>query len=95
MEAKSRYQVIGELEAQKRAFIERKSNLLKGVVEREDKIVDLERNKEDVMRELTRRLEDAAKDLANYKANLQNEQNTLDELIKSIDISLSRINSQS
>jgi hypothetical protein len=47
------------------------------------------------MRELTRRLEDAAKDLANYKANLQNEQNTLDELIKSIDISLSRINSQS
>jgi len=86
METKSRYEVVADLEAQKRDLIREKAGF-------DDEIKDLEK----AIKESKRTLEDKEEELKNFKDGLKDKKIMIDSLIKTVDaglINFSKIHSQ-
>ena len=86
METKSRYEVIAELEAQKRDLIREKAGF-------DDEGKDIEK----AIKEIKRNLEDKEEDLKNFKDGLKEKKVMIDSLIKTFEAGLtnfSKIHSQ-
>lgn len=83
MKTKSRYEVIAELEQQKRQLILERDSF-------PDKIKDKERE----IKLHKRELEDMEEDFEEYKKTVEDRKDTIKELITSVDDSLKRFNAQ-
>lgn len=83
METKSRYEVIADLERQKRQFI----------MER-DSLDDVLKSKQKDLKELSRNIEDLKEDISNFEKSMANKKETIKELITSVDQSLQRLSQQ-
>jgi len=86
METKSRYEVVAELEEQKRDLIREKAGL-----------GDEEKKIEKEIKEIKRKLEDKEEDLKNFKDGRKEKTAMIDNLIKTVDAGLlnfSKIHSQ-
>ena len=86
METKSRYEVIAELEAQKRNLIREKAGF-------DDEMKDIEK----AIKEIKRNLEDKEEELKNFKDGLKEKKVMIDSLIKTVEAGLtnfSKIHSQ-
>jgi len=92
MQTKSRYEVISDLEQQKRNLIKERDGLKDALKEKEKDIKDLERKKSDTVLYLDRQIEDAKDDLENFQKTLEERKETISELIKGVDESLQRFN---
>jgi len=79
METKSRYEVISELEGQKRTYIRERDNLKDNLKEKQREL-----------KELKREFEDAEEIVKEFKDSLPEKEKTINTLIKSIDDSLAR-----
>ena len=79
METKSRYEVIADLENNKRGLIREREALQNDVIEREKSIKNVKRQ-----------LEDMEEDLKVFVSSLDTKKQTINELIKSVDDSLQR-----
>jgi len=79
LETKSRYEVIADLEKQKRNLIRERESF-------PDEI----REKELEIKQLKRRLEDEEEELKNFKDSVKERKETIKELIKGVDQSLER-----
>lgn len=90
METKSRYEVISDLEMQKRELIKEKDSFKDSEKAKDKEIKDTERAKNDQIIAWDRKLEDLNEDLANFKTRTDERKETITELIKSVDDSLSR-----
>jgi hypothetical protein len=83
METKSRYEVISELEKQKRDLIQQKAN-----------IKDVVAVKEKEIKTIKRMLEYKEAELVEYKATLKEKEDVVVELIKSVETTLERFQAQ-
>ncbi len=90
METKSRYEVIAELEGKKRDLIKERDGLKDEARDKENALRDLERQKADTIVKYDRAIEDAKVDMEKFKENMGEKKTTVEELIKSVDESLSR-----
>ena len=90
METKSRYEVISNLEKQKRDLIEERDGLNNQKITKEKELKLIERNKADQIVAWDRKIEDAKEDLSNFEKTMTERKETIIELIKSVDISLDR-----
>ncbi len=90
METKSRYEVIAELEAQKRDLIVERDGLKDESKTKEDAIRNLKRNKDDTMIAFDRKIEDAAVEHKRFTDTMDERKTTVSELIASVDASLAR-----
>lgn len=90
METKSRYEVISDLEKQKRDLIQERDGLteLKNTKEKDLKMI--ERNKSDQIIAWDRKIEDSKEDIKNFEATMTERKETIEELIKSVEDSLNR-----
>lgn len=77
---KSRYEVVSDLESQKRELMKSKENLDLAVMKKEKEIKGLKRE-----------VEDAEDDLKEYKETLKDRKNTIDLQLESIDDALKRL----
>jgi len=91
METKSRYEVIAELEANKRNLIRERDGLADQLLAKEKQIKERERQKEDYNRAWDRQIEDLNEDIKNFKATLEEKKQTVNDLIKGLDESLNRL----
>ena len=89
-DTKSRYEVISELEQQKRALIIERNELNDTLKEKERHIKLSEREKNDKIILWDRRIDDLNEDLVNFKESMEEKKETIKELIKSVDDSLAR-----
>ena len=80
IETKSRYEVISDLEEQKRELIRERDGFDDVIKARERRIKDI-----------NRALEDKQEDLKDFKAKIKDNEKTLNALIKSVDESLQRL----
>jgi seryl-tRNA synthetase len=94
METKSRYEVIAELESNKRKLIQERDSLNDKLVEKEKELRNSERQKSDTIVVLDRRIEDIKEDIENFKKTMAERKETIKELIVSVDLSLERFNQQ-
>ncbi len=92
METKSRYEVIAELEGQKRDLITERDGLDEEARKKDDEVRDLKRTKEDTIIILDRRILDAETDHTKFVERMDERKTTVAELIKSVDDSLDRFN---
>ena len=81
METKSRYEVISELEKQKRELIWNRDNLKESLKEHEKEL-----------KQMLRELEDKKDEIKEYKDSMKDKETTFNTLIKSVDDSLNRFN---
>lgn len=81
METKSRYQVIAELERQRRELMQKKQQLDNELF-----------NKRRGIKELTRTLEDEQEELNELIENRDESRRVIDEMIKSVDQTLQQFN---
>jgi chromosome segregation ATPase len=79
METKSRYEVIADLEKQKRNLIRER-----------DSLDDDLKVKEKVLKDLKRDIEDTEEEITNFKSKMKDKKQTISELIKSVEQSLDR-----
>jgi DNA repair exonuclease SbcCD ATPase subunit len=79
-QTKSRYEVITDLETQKRTLIRER-----------DGFEDIIRMKEKMIKNQSRELEDQKEELQEYKKSVESRKETIKELIRSIDESLNRL----
>ena len=79
METKSRYEVIAELEHDKRNLIKERDSF--------DSVLKM---KERELKELKRCIEDKEEEIANFKESMKTSRETITELIKTLDESLNR-----
>jgi soluble cytochrome b562 len=80
METKSRYEVIADLETQKRKLI----------VER-DSLNEILTRKQKELKDMLREVEDTKEDIANFEKTMEDKKETIKELISSVDASLQRL----
>jgi predicted nucleic acid-binding Zn-ribbon protein len=80
MEVKSRFEVIADLENNKRQLMLEKNNFATEV-EKQEKTIKM----------LKREIEDREEDLKNFKGKIEDKKSTIDEMIKSIDVNLERL----
>ena len=92
METKSRYEVIAELEGQKRDLIVERDGLDDEAKVKENAIRDLKRQKDDVIIGFTRKIEDAEAEHTKFTDTMKERKATVSELIASVDDSLKRFN---
>jgi len=90
MEIKSRYEVIADLEKQKRDLIEERDNLDTTLKVKEREVKKAEQTKEDQIVAWDRKIEDLKEDKENFKEKIEDRRVTINELIKSVDESLKR-----
>ena len=90
METKSRYEVISDLEKQKRELIKERDSLNIALQDKEKELKVTERAKSDQMMGWDRKIEDVKEDLENFKSTMEERKETIKELIKSVDESLNR-----
>lgn len=90
MDIKSRYEVISELEQQKRELILERDTLQDLLLQKERELKDIERRKEDSVREFDRKIADMKEATAHFKKTMDERKETIKELIKSVDDSLGR-----
>jgi len=79
METKSRYEVIAELEERKRDLIMDRDSLDRKLKQQERQLVILKRD-----------VEDKEADINEFKESMEQQKNTIDELIKSTDETLQK-----
>ncbi len=79
METKSRYEVISDLEQNKRTLITERDGLDRDL-----------KNKEKLVKESKRDLEDLEQDVKDFKDEMKHKTETYNELIRSVDDSLNR-----
>lgn len=87
METKSRYEVVSDLENQKRQLIRERDSFNDQIESKEQKLIELKRE-----------LEDEERALKKFKDSIEERKETIKELIGSLDLSLerlSKINTQS
>ena len=92
VETKSRYEVISDLERQKRELIKERDGLSDELKEKEKELKITERTKSDQIMAWDRKIEDIEEDLENFKSTMEERKETIQELIKSVDDSLQRFN---
>ena len=90
METKSRYEVVSELEQQKRALIEEKNGLNTKLKVKEREVTNMQRQITDTTTVMNRKLADLTEDVENFKDSMAEREETIAELIKSVDDSLKR-----
>lgn len=93
METKSRYEVISDLESQKRNLIQQRDGLNNELKNKEKEIVLTERNKTDQVQAWDRKIADLKEDRQNFEDSMSEQKETIIELIKSVDASLERFSS--
>lgn len=91
METKSRYEVISDLEKQKRDLILERDGLNDKLLIKQKNLKDMERNKADNNLLIDRKIEDIKEDIINFKNTIGEREETISELIKSVDESLIRL----
>ena len=79
METKSRYEVIADLETQKREYIRERDNL--------DKVL-LKKKKE--LKELQRDIEDKEEEIKEFEDSIEDSKTTINSLIETVDEGLKR-----
>ena len=92
METKSRYEVIADLEKQKRELIKERDSLNDQLENRKKDVKNLERQKSDTNILLDRKIEDAKEELSLFEKTMEERKDTIKELIVSVDLSLERFN---
>lgn len=92
MQTKSRYEVISDLESQKRQLIKDKEGLTRELLVKENELKIAERNKEDMNRAIERQIADKKEEIKQFKDSIKSRELTIDTLIKSVDDSLVRFN---
>jgi len=90
METKSRYEVISDLETQKRGLIRERDGQADEITGKKKELKVIEQTKTDQMTAWDRKIEDAKEDLANFEKTMKDRKETLVALIASIDDSLNR-----
>jgi len=90
METKSRYEVISDLEKQKRELIREQNSLGDVLRNKEKDLTSMERTKSDNIMVLDRKIEDLKEDINDFKETMTERKETIKELVKSIDESLAR-----
>lgn len=80
METKSRYEVIADLESQKRSLIKER-----------DGLNDVLLSKKKELRDLEREVDDTEEEISNFEKSMVEKKATITELISSIDLSLKRL----
>ncbi len=83
METKSRYEVIADLERNKRDLILEKDSFDKKLQEKQKDLKDMKRN-----------VEDAEEDIKNFEESIDTQKETIDSLIVSVNESLKRFDIQ-
>ena len=94
MEIKSRYEIIQELEAKKRTLIQEKANLADVLRVNKRRFEELKEDTEAKIKTLKREEKNFGEDVDNLETSLPEKKETYDTLIKSIDESLEKIQSQ-
>ena len=94
METKSRYEIIENLENQKRNLIREKNSFPDEVLKKEKNIKLFNRNWEEEVKNHNQRLEDLNDDLKAYNDSIKDKVFMIDELIRSVDASLERFNNK-
>lgn len=94
METKSRYEVISELERNKRDLIKERDGLNDTLLNHEKELKDIERQKDDTIVVLDRRIEDKQLEIKSFKESITQKKETIQALIDSIDTSLQRFSIQ-
>lgn len=89
---KSRYEVISDMERQKRDLIKERDGMSDVLLSKEKNLKRLVRDKADQDLEFDRQIEDAKDDIANFKKTVEERKETITELIKSVEESLNRFN---
>lgn len=95
METKSRYEVISDLEQQKRNLIKERDSFVDQIEAKEKQIRLIERQRDDNTVILNRQVMDAKEDLEKFKKTILDQKATIAELIASVDQSLERLGSLS
>ena len=90
METKSRYEVISDLEVQKRELIKERDGFGDKIKAKQQGIKDVERQKGDHLIAWDRKLEDLNTELNTLNETVEERKITIKELITSIDDSLAR-----
>jgi len=90
METKSRYEVISDLEVQKRELIKERDGFGDKIKAKQQGIKDVERQKGDHLIAWDRKLEDLNTELNTLNETVEEQKITIKELITSIDDSLAR-----
>ncbi len=90
METKSRYEVISDLEVQKRELIRERDGFDDAIKVKERGVKDVERQKGDQIVAWDRKLEDLNEELTTLKETVEERKSTIKELIISINDSLAR-----
>lgn len=90
MEVKSRYEVVADLERQKRDLIRERDTLTEQLENKQVELVKLERQKADTIVVLDRKIEDMTNELTKFQANMNDRKEMIKELIASVDQSLER-----
>ena len=83
METKSRYEVIKELEDQKRALIIERDGFKDQIYAREKQLKNLKRD-----------IEDKEEDLEHFRDSVEERKSTIEDLISSVDASLEKLSSK-
>jgi seryl-tRNA synthetase len=91
METKSRYEVISDLEKQKRELIRERDGFTDKVNAMQKQVTEIDRQKSDTIMVLDRKKEDLELEITNFKTSADERKETIKELIKSIDESLERL----
>ena len=95
METKSRYAVISDLEQEKRTLILEKDGLNDQLVAKQKLLTLKERSKADTILVIDREIVDIKLDITNFETTMKDRKETIVELIKSVDVSLTRLGSMS
>jgi len=90
MEIKSRYEVISDLERQKRDLIQTRDGFKDELIEKEKELTETERTKSDQIVAWDRKIADLKEGIEAFKKTIEEKKTTTIELIKSVEDSLNR-----
>jgi len=90
MEIKSRYEVISDLERQKRDLIQTRDGFKDELIEKQKELTETERTKSDQIVAWDRKIADLKKGIETFKKTIEEKKTTTIELIKSVEDSLNR-----
>ena len=95
METKSRYEVISDLDRQKRDLIRERDGMNDTLRVMEKQVKDVERQRDDTVVVLDRKISDKQKEIEDFKSEMEDKKTTIQTLIDSVDASLERFKTMS
>ena len=89
-EVKSRYEVISDLEQQKRDLITQRDSLKDQLNKKKLEFINMERQKSDTITAYDRKLDDMKVDMKLFEETMEEKKTTIKELISGVEASLER-----